>query len=136
MDKSSLLKYSPVIVRVGISLVFLWFGASQILTPEDFTSFLPKFMSATGISPINLIHFNGAFEIIFGILLLLGLFTRLISLALGVHILIIAVNLGGLNQLSVRDLGLTFATFSIILAGPDMLSLDNKLGNKIKILMS
>ena len=38
-------KYSPVILRFGLAIVFLWFGFSQLKNPEPWTGLLPGFLN-------------------------------------------------------------------------------------------
>lgn len=68
---------------------------------------------------------NGVFETMFGIMLLLGAFTRISSLLLSIHLFFIAISLG-YNDLAIRDMGLTVATVAVFLNGPDRLCLDNR----------
>ena len=69
---------------------------------------------------------NGIFEIVFGILLIAGLFTRLVSLFLGLHLIGIMLGLG-YNDIAVRDFGLALATLSLVFSSAGELSLDKKL---------
>ena len=117
--------YSPNILRIGVSLVFLWFGINQVLDPNYFTSYLPDFILNFS-NPVNFVIFNGIFEVIFGILLLLGLFTRLVSIILTLHLLGIIFSLG-YNEISVRDFGLMVSSFVVFLNGKDSWCLDRKL---------
>ncbi|MEK6856700.1 MAG: hypothetical protein AABX49_01665, partial [Nanoarchaeota archaeon] len=66
------------------------------------------------------------FEVVFGLLLLIGLFTKIVSLILALHLLVISFSLG-YNDIAVRDFILSLATFSIFLNGKDKLCLDKKL---------
>ena len=34
-------KYAPLVLRIGLSLVFLWFGISQLVNPESFLGYVP-----------------------------------------------------------------------------------------------
>lgn len=120
--------YAPTIVRIGISLVFLWFGLNQIFDSSSFLGWLPQFAYSLPIEPLTLILFNGLFETFFGVLLLTGLFTRISALVLGIHLLSIAFS-QGYNDILIRDLGLAAVTFAIFLYGPDNWSLDRKVKN-------
>ncbi len=118
-------KYAPVLLRISLALVFLWFGINQILFPQDFIGYLPDFVfqpqqgmmgmmnamvSYLPQQAYSLLLINGSIEIILGILLLLiGLFTRFASLILAFHLLIIAFSLG-YNDVAIRDFGLALAT--------------------------
>ncbi len=134
-------RYAPLVLRLGLSLVFLWFGLSQLINPESFLGYVPQWLYSHAPEmihehPLQLMHNlqltphiiimgNGIFETVFGILLLLGLFTRISSLLLGLHLMGIMFGLG-YNDIAVRDFGLMLATFSIFLQGPDEWCLDAK----------
>ena len=119
-------EYSPLVLRIGIGMVFLWFGLTNIFNPQSLVGYLPKIVYALPIEPLTLLFVNGIFEVIFGLLLLVGLFQRLVSFILFLHILIIMFGLG-YNDIAVRDFGLALATFVIFLNGPDKFCLDKKL---------
>jgi uncharacterized membrane protein YphA (DoxX/SURF4 family) len=122
-------KYSPILLRTGIAIVFLWFGFSQIKNPAQWVSLLPVVTNLLPFSQITFIYFNGLFEIIFATLLLLGRFTRTSSLLLGIHLLAISYNLG-YSHVAVRDFALSLATLSILLHGADEFCLDTLLAHK------
>ncbi|MEI8249339.1 MAG: DoxX family protein [Candidatus Taylorbacteria bacterium] len=116
--------FSPVILRIGISLVFLWFGISQLSDPSSWIGYVPDFitqMSHLGVTTIVLI--NGAFEIIFGSMLLCGFYTRFAALLLAVHMLDITYTVG-FDAIGVRDFAISIATIAIFLNGMDWFSLD------------
>lgn len=137
--------YAPVLLRIALASVFLWFGISQLVNPESFMGYVPQWlyphdaqmMHAHPLQfmhdiPIPSIHFlimgNGVLESFFGLLLLVGLFTRLSSAVLAIHLFGIALSLG-YNDIAVRDAGLAFATLSLFLSGADAWSLDTLLQN-------
>lgn len=116
--------FAPIVLRIGLSLVFLWFGAQQLLHTSAWTGMIPEWIiSMSGISAVTLVYANGIFEVIFASCLLLGLFTRAVSLILALHLLQITTVVG-YNGVGVRDFGLTLAMFSIFLNGADFWSLD------------
>lgn len=133
--------YAPILLRFGLSLVFLWFGLNQLINPESFLGYIPIWLyphPATMVhehplqslhnlplTPHVIIMGNGVFETIVGLLLLIGLFTRISALLLALHLIVIMVGLG-YNDIMIRDLGLSIATVSIILNGPDSFCLDKK----------
>ena len=131
-------KYSVDIVRIAVSLVFLWFGINQLVNPESFLGYLPQWLyTQQGMMghmrlvqvpdfSYTLIMLNGIFESIFGFLLLAGFFTRIAAFLLSLHLFGIAFSLG-YNDIAVRDFGLALATASLIFSGAGELSLDNKL---------
>ena len=119
-------EHAPFVLRISMSFVILWFGLTNIFNPQYLVGYLPKIAYSLPIEPLTLLLINGIFEVIFGLLLLVGLFTRVVSLVLFLHILIIMFGVG-YNDIAVRDFGLALATFVIFLNGPDKFCLDKKL---------
>lgn len=120
----SLASYGPVITRVGLAGVLVWFGAQQLLHAADWTGYVPEFVPAfLGVGAQSLVLANGAVEIASGAMLLLGLYTRMVAFVMGIHLVLIALSLGG-SAVAVRDWGLAFAFFGLVLTGPGPFSLD------------
>lgn len=124
-------EHAPVLLRFTISIVILWFGFNQLINPSLWYGWLPSWVNIIPFEKIIIIYFNGIFEIIFGLLLILGIFTRLTSLIISLHLLLITIGVG-YNDVAVRDFGLTLAAFSIFLYGPDNWSLDKKIKKRLK----
>ena len=114
--------WAPVLVRIAMALVFLWFGINQLIEPRDFIGYLPGWTMSLPISASALVISNGVFEIVFGGLLLFGLFARLSAMLLSLHLFAIAFSLG-YNDIAVRDIGLALATLSVALHGKDRWSI-------------
>jgi uncharacterized membrane protein YphA (DoxX/SURF4 family) len=122
--------FAPILLRVGVALVFLWFGQEQLLHTSSWVSFVPTWItSMSGISAVTLVHFNGAFEIVFGFCLIFGYFTRVTALLLALHMLDITFTVG-YNQIGVRDFGLSIAAISVFLYGVDYWCIDTLLAKK------
>ncbi|MEK6895341.1 MAG: DoxX family protein [Nanoarchaeota archaeon] len=113
-----------IVLRISLSLIFLWFGINQIYSPTNWTGFVPSFVSSI-ISPGTVVLMNGALEIILGLFLIFGLYVRFSSFILSIHLLGIALSMG-YNAVAVRDLGLAFATLAIFFNGADKWCLDYK----------
>jgi len=122
-DLKKLRPYGPSVVRIGLSIVFLWFGIMQILHPEIFVAWLPQEVSIIPLQLTTFVLLNGIFETVFGTMMILGIFTRLSSLLLGLHLAGITLTIG-FTEIGIRDFGLTIATLSIFLTGPDKLCLE------------
>ena len=129
MDKYK--RYAPFIVRIGISLLLLWFGLNQLFDTANWLVWLPQWAYNLPFPAETLIRINGTFEVVVGSLLLLGLFTRWSALLIALHIAGIALNLG-YNDIAVRDLGLAFAALSIFFNGADFKCLDRKVREKFR----
>ena len=117
---------APVVLRISISLMILWFGLTSIFNHESLVGYLPEFVYSLEISLPSIMLLNGIFEIVLGTLLIIGLFTRVVAFILFLHILLIMFSLG-YNDVAIRDFGLAFATLAVFLNGADKWSLDRKL---------
>lgn len=117
--------FAPAILRISMALVFLYFGFSQTIAPDDWVSFVPEFTIPSFMTANNLVMLNALFEITLGFFMICGLYTRFSSLLLGLHLFGIALFIG-LNPLGVRDFGLAFATLVVYFNGPDKYCLDTK----------
>lgn len=120
MRLDRLKEYAPAVVRYGVGIVFLIFGISQLLNPGSWMAYLPDFALNIEISATSLIYMNGIFDLLIGILLLLGIFTRIVSLIGILHIAGIIISLG-YNDVAVRDFGLLVVLVSVFLHGADKL---------------
>lgn len=117
-------KFSPTVLRIGMAIVVIWFGAQELMHPEMWISYIPD--SAVSISTMSasaLVHLNGAFEIVFGIAMLIGIKTRLSALLLALHMFEITYVVG-YDAVGMRDLGLAFGLLSVSMFGSSPLSFD------------
>lgn len=125
MFMNKLKTFSPTILRIGIALVFIWFGIDQIIDPTSYVGFLPDWLiSISHMAPKTIVLLNGTFEIIFGTALAFGLFTRFVAFLLFLHMADITFTVG-YDAIGVRDFGLTIASLAVWLNGFDFLTLDN-----------
>ncbi|MDA1197073.1 MAG: DoxX family membrane protein [Nanoarchaeota archaeon] len=125
MDFDSYKAHSATVLRIGLALVVLWFGLNQIFDSATWMGYLPGFVFNLPLSAETFILVNGIAEVVLGGLLLIGLFTRLSSGLLFLHLLGISVSLG-YNDVMIRDLGLSIAMLAVFLHGPDAKTLDIK----------
>lgn len=121
--------FAPTVVRVGVSLVFLWFGSSQLGDVQAWTAWLPAWTAALPMSGETLVRLNGSFEVLFGILLFLGFYIRPVALLLALHMFQIAFMVG-YGEIGVRDFGLAMATTSVFFYGADRFTLDSFLAGR------
>lgn len=117
-------EYALAVPRIGLSFIFFWFGFQQLLNTEVWISYIPEFVIK--YSPVNastIIHFNGAFEVVFAFALFFGICTRLSALLLGLHLAHITATMG-INSIGIRDFGIVMGVLGVFLHGPDKLCLD------------
>lgn len=132
--ENKLQKYAPAVLRIGLALVFLWFGFSQLGDTTSWERLIPSFVTGvSGLDASTLVTFNGAFEVVFGICLLFGFFIRVSSLLLAVHMVHITFTLfmaQGLGAIMIRDFGLAMASIALFMMGVHCFSVDTWLCGK------
>lgn len=121
-QQSKMIEYAPVLLRFGLAFLFLWFGISQVTSPESWTAWVPQWADLY-LGARSAVLANGWFEIAGGILLTLGLWTRTVALLLSLHLFFIAYEVG-YNDIGVRDFVLAISTLAVSLFGADKASLD------------
>lgn len=113
------------ILRIGLSILFLWFGFSQFLDQSIWVSWVPAWATnLTGLEAEMIVLLNGGFEIAFGVLLALGLYTRIAAVLLGLHLAVLVFEIG-LSPIGLRDFAIMMATFALALLPSDPYSLDS-----------
>ncbi len=105
MPEISRTNYPALILRIGLSIVILWFGANQLMNPDQWTSWVPEWVSMLSLTPERVVFFNGIFEIIAGALLLLGVYTRIVAAVLFLHMVVLVIEIGH-SPTGLRDFGL------------------------------
>lgn len=102
-----------IILRIGLGIVFLYFGSSQLMTPTKWVGLLPNFLSNVGAG-IYFIYLNAVIDLLIGLCFLFGFFIKIVSILAFLHLLFITFFVLGLNSPSgIRDLGLAFASLSL-----------------------
>ena len=129
---------SPLfVVRLGIAVVFLWFGMDKFFRPLVWFGFVPEF--AVGLNPLSpsaFMYVQGVVETALGFLLLIGFFTRIASVAAAFIMLLVVVSLG-FNDLGIRDFAVFCIAVALSLSDPVKPSLDfylrsRKLGRAVR----
>lgn len=111
-------KISGWVLRIGLIVVFLWFGIDKFIHPSYWLSaWVPEwalsFMERFKVTGSQFIYFNGIFEVMVGLSLLTGLFSKFFSF-LAIIFLITVVAVNGINEITIRDLGLMGGLSAII----------------------
>jgi uncharacterized membrane protein YphA (DoxX/SURF4 family) len=104
------------ILRLGLAVVFLYFGISQILDQSKWIYFVPDRFSNFYISEIlksKIVFLNGIFDTVIALSLISGLFIRIFSILGFIHLCSIAIFSLGFEPSGIRDLGLAFAILSL-----------------------
>jgi len=124
------MKYPQLILRIGLGVVFFYFGIMKFFNPVFWASFIPVYIENLLPISINLfLYIQGLVEVIIGLALIFGFYTRLFSFLTASILFVIMVSLG-FNDVTVRDFGLFMMAVSLIISGAGELSLDNKIKSK------
>lgn len=106
-------KHAKLFLRVGLAFAFLWFGFKTLTNPEMFQSLVPAW-TASFIGTLTLLKIHGAFELIFGFLLLIGYKTKIVSGLLLLSLLATIFSLS-YGPVMIRDITIALALFSVFL---------------------
>lgn len=121
---------APIVLRIGMALVFLWFGYSQVSDQVQWVAYVPEsIVNLSGLKVETLVLLNGLFELVFGAALLVGFWTRTAALLLALHMLEITY-IVGFDATGVRDFGISIAAISVFLYGKDRFTLDAMMAGK------
>ncbi len=110
---SNLEPYAGVVLRIGLAFVFLWFGWSGINNTEMWVGMVPEWTSVIA-SPETLVLLHGIFELVFGLLLFIGVGTRIVALLLLLNLLH-TITLLSWGPIMARDITIATALLSTVL---------------------
>lgn len=107
-------KTSFHVLRVGLAITFLWIGILIFKQPEAWGGFLQPW--ATGLLPIPIREAmigTAILDIVIGALFLFDFFVWLAALAGAAHLIII-LTVSGINDVTVRDIGILAAVLALM----------------------
>ena len=112
-------RYSQLALRLSLAAVFLWFGVGKFMQPQYWVdAWMPQSVqhavTAIGMSPANFMVLNGILEVLIAISLVAGFFQRWFA-GIGVVFLVIVIAFSGINEVTVRDVGLIGALVALAL---------------------
>ncbi|GEM_PF-1907996 len=105
----NLSRYSPLLLRLSLALVFLWFGVDKFANPGYWAHQVPETIRViagiTEDTEYAFVHAMGVFEMLVGSALAIGILTRHVAAIASVFLFSIIVTTG-LTPATVRDVGL------------------------------
>jgi uncharacterized membrane protein YphA (DoxX/SURF4 family) len=109
---------SHLFLRLGLTFVFLWFGIDKFVNPGYWiNAWVPLWfqgiLASLGIETLNFIYINGIFEIVIGLGFLFNLFVKFFAF-LAILFLLLVVFSFGLNEVTVRDVGLAGGVLALL----------------------
>jgi len=113
------LHFSQLSLRIGLAVVFLWFGVNKFIQPQYWVdAWMPQWAQhvaqAIGMSGTNVVFLIGIFEVLVAVSLVTGFFSRAFALAAIVFLCIVLVA-SGLNEIVVRDIGLIAGLVALVI---------------------
>ena len=125
-------KYTFLLIRAALGLVFLIFGIDKFFNSVYWASWIPETL-------LNLIPFSvgmfisllGIIEVILGLFLLIGFFIRITSIFIILHLVGVIFSIG-YSDTAVRDFALLLIAISLLFVSEHPLSIDTHLKNKKK----
>lgn len=99
--------WSPMVSRLALGLVLLWFGLHELLQPSLWTGYVP-IITGTSQLALGLVLGHGWVLLMLGMALMLGIAPRLAAALSALLLLEIVVSLSvtaGVSDLVARDLG-------------------------------
>lgn len=106
-------RYALHILRIGLAVTFVWIGVLIFRDPVSWGGYLLPW--AVQAIPIPIDQFMvgvAVFDMLAGLFLLFNLFTPYVAFLATLHLIGVLVG-SGINAVTVRDIGLLFAAFSL-----------------------
>lgn len=110
---NSLSRFSFPVLRIGIGIVFVWFGWSALTNTDMWVRLVPDYATIF-TSAATLVKIHGAIELVFGLFLVIGFWVRWSAFILFISLVNTVFLVSGPTR--VRDIGLACAALSIFLA--------------------
>jgi uncharacterized membrane protein YphA (DoxX/SURF4 family) len=104
--------WSHRFLRWGLAAVFIYIGYSIFDQPQDWIGYIPESLPGN-ITRENALQFNGAFDIVLGLLFIAGTLPRLTALAAVGHLVAILAT-QGIDAVLIRDVGLLGTSLALL----------------------
>ena len=104
---------AQLLLRIGLAIVFVWFGLHQLYSPQSWTAWIPSwFLNLGWVDAVTFIRGHALVNVALGLLLLSGWQVRWIAIGVTLWLFdIVAVN--GFTPETTRDIGLLFASLAL-----------------------
>ncbi|HXK40691.1 MAG: hypothetical protein A3F15_01910 [Candidatus Wildermuthbacteria bacterium RIFCSPHIGHO2_12_FULL_40_12] len=112
------LRYSNIFLRLGLAVVFIWFGVDKFLNPQYWLSaWIPQgalsVASRVGVSGMDVVYASGVFELLVGASVLSNIFIKIFSV-LALIFLVAVLLTFGISEVIIRDVGLMGGFLSLL----------------------
>ena len=101
------------ILRIGLGITFLWIGVLIVKDPVGWGGYIQPWAARLIPIPIKDIMFGtGLLDIGIGAFLIIHIFTGFVAAIAALHLAVILIT-AGINDITVRDIGLLAATIAL-----------------------
>ncbi|MBI4143212.1 DoxX family membrane protein [Candidatus Uhrbacteria bacterium] len=109
---------ASLILRIGLGVEFLMFGYGKLVDVGGWIAFIPPWMSPLLPASVGtFLTVIGVAELLLGVLLLIGLWTRVIAVLAALHLVGVLVAVG-YNDLAIRDFVALASALALAALGP------------------
>jgi len=124
-------KYAPLVLRVGLAVVFILFGLKKLISPSQATAEIQLLMNFGLADAAALNFYIGLLEIIIAMAFFIGFKVRVFAIFAGVLLTMFFVSFFAKYGLSInpdiyRDIGLLGGAITLFLLGAGPLSIDER----------
>jgi len=103
------------ILRIGMAITFIWIGIMVFQAPEVWGAYIPPWAANLMPLPVKTIMLATAgLDVLIGFFLLINVFVWVAGLIGAIHILMVLI-VTGINDVTVRDIGLLAATLALMM---------------------
>lgn len=108
---------TPLLLRAGLAIVFVYAAISSFVSPEDWVSYLPRFLT-DHVSASTLLPIFSVYELALAVWLVSGVAVRYAALLCAATLAGIVVSNFSLLPISFRDIGLLMAALALAFSRP------------------
>ncbi|MFQ5881763.1 MAG: DoxX family membrane protein [Candidatus Methylomirabilales bacterium] len=106
---------SRLAVRLGLAVVFLWFGVDKFLAPEAWVGWIPSWLfGLLGGWQNPFLYLLGGAEVLVGLSFLTGWYLTPAAMASSIFLAAVILSMG-FSDIVVRDIGLLGSALSLLL---------------------
>lgn len=124
-------KYAPLVLRLGLAVVFILFGLKKLISPSQATAEIQLLMNFELVDAAALNFYLGLLEIIIAAAFLIGFKVRVFTVFAGVLLTLFFISFFAKYGFSInpdlyRDIGLLGGAIALFLLGAGPWSIDER----------
>ncbi|MCP6719796.1 MAG: DoxX family protein [Patescibacteria group bacterium] len=100
-------------LRIGLGLTLIYAGVNMFLNPFNWIGFIPRWIGNI-IDPQTFLYIHSTFELVLGLILIIGLWLPLAALLMFLNMFAILLFFG-VDDITFRDFGLLMAALALFL---------------------